>query len=91
MSTVLVSQSEAVKEPRALALDMRRDFVAFEHNAFAACQGLEQFKLDLTSIFWLRRRLPAPEKTPSYPPTFSFLVSLVLTDEAKRHLNLKVL
>jgi len=28
------------KEPHALALDMRRDFVAFERNAFVACQGL---------------------------------------------------
>jgi len=29
-----------LNEPHALALDMRRDFVAFERNAFVVCQGL---------------------------------------------------
>jgi len=33
------------KEPHALALDMRRDFVAFERNAFVACQGLKHAAL----------------------------------------------
>jgi len=58
------------KEPRASALDVRRDFVAFERNAFAACQGsaraaerhTDECRCRRTLMRWLETGGPVPPR-----------------------------